>query len=112
MYDFGSVQTIQKAKISDMERRKPDTDIAYDVVGLRTRMSSNTQIEYLDMFCRFIRKQLQTTWSLPGVLSRLSDGTLLPHTRMFSEQYDAVHSPAEYLFRAGDLHLKVSCTES
>jgi len=90
----------------------PDTKIASDAAALRTRMSSTTQIEDLDNLCRFIRQQLQTSWSVPVVLSSPTDYTPLPHRRLFSAQFDAVRSPAEYLFRAGDLHLKVPCSES
>jgi len=75
-------------------------------------MSSTTETEDLDNFCRFFRQQLQTSWSVHVVLSRPYDYTPLPQSRVFSAQFDAVYSSAEYLFRVGDLHLKVSCTES
>jgi hypothetical protein len=99
-------------KMNDEKGRKHDTEIASDVVVLRTRMSSTTQIEDVDISCLLIQQQLQTNWSVPVVLSRPSDYTTLPHSRVFSAQFDAVYSPVEYLFRAGDLHLKVACTES
>ena len=100
------------AKMNEAEGRRSDIEIASDTAALRTRMSSATQTEDLDNFYRFIRQQLQTNWNVPVVLSRPTDYTPLPHSQLFSAQFDVVHSPAEYLFRAGDLHLKVSCTES
>jgi hypothetical protein len=42
------------AKMNDVEGRKLHTDFASDAAVLRTRMSSTTQIEDLDNFCRFI----------------------------------------------------------
>jgi hypothetical protein len=80
------------------KEENPDTGIASDAAVLRTRMSSTTQIEDIDNFFRFIRQQLQTNRSVHVVLSRPSDYTPLPHSRLFSAQFDAVYSPTEYLF--------------
>jgi hypothetical protein len=71
-------------------------------------MSSATQTEDLDNFCQFIGQQLQNKVECTRRVISPHRLHASPHTAgWFSAQFGAVHPPAEYLFRAGDLHLKV-----
>jgi hypothetical protein len=102
-------------KMNYVEGRQSDTEIASDAAVIRTRISSTTQIENLDNFAGLSDnscKQSGMYMSCYLAPPPFPDYTSLPHSRVFSAQFDTVCSPAEYLFTAGDLHLKVSCTES